>query len=140
MRRRILNVAAAVSLALCVALVALAVRSGRTFESVFLSLGQQTIGANSYAGELQFVLVGQASPSWAGHMKMRHEARVWKMLHFDCNLSPRYQGSPWFAALTLPDWALALPLGSLAWWFRRKACTQAQVGFAVEPVTSSKSG
>jgi hypothetical protein len=146
-RRRILNVGAAVSLGVCVALVALAVRSCWVIDGVALGVGQSQYFVYSVAGEIGYFSEGHGAtfhemtcsrtePDW-------DYLSGWKMVHFAFNPFPQMRSGPEqetpVAEVVFPNWTLALPLGCLARWFRRQARKLApQSGFAVEPLAAQK--
>jgi hypothetical protein len=151
-KRRILNVAAAVSLALCVALIALAVRSCWIDDSVRLGIGESEYYVFSLAGEIEFFLRGHWGSDYHEMMFSsgppgRDYLSEWKMVHFDFGHEsyPEMHGpgkvTPFVATAMIPNWALAAPLGFLAWWFRRKARKLVpRAGFAVESAAAQKPG
>jgi hypothetical protein len=139
-KRRVFNVLAAVSLALCVALVALAVRSCWVFDSVEVAIGSSQVGVESMAGELGFSVPDHGSGSSFVYSRFRPPSDggglifQWKMVHFAVHTRDWKPVSGFKVAIVFPNWVLAVPLGCLAWWFRRKSRRQTQVGFAVEQV------
>jgi hypothetical protein len=126
--RRLFNVLAVVSLVLCVALVALAARSCWIVEQFSVVIGQATVVVKTQSGEITAALVDE---QWAQHYVRRptepSDVARWKMIRFQCQ-----RGGAVRFVVMFPNWAMALPLGCLAWWFRRKGRKQSPQGFALQ--------
>jgi hypothetical protein len=138
-KRRVFNVAAAVSLALCVALLALAVRSCWIEEWFFVGVGSAQCVVRSSTAEMRIILLTNRFPTQSAEYKYGRvplpsgEISARDVIYFDC-----YAVAPHLHIATGPNWALAAPLGCLAWWLRRNARKLApRSGFAVEPITTA---
>jgi hypothetical protein len=139
LKRRLLNVSALVAAALCVGLVALAVRS-YWFEDYFVfHAGHSGFDIVSVNGEIEVNLSGRG-PQSNNIAHIRQPAQrvlfsYWKMTRFDFGYQswPQIRRVPFMVSVMLPNWAMAAPLGCLAWWLRRKARKLTpRTGFAVE--------
>jgi hypothetical protein len=140
MKRRLLNVSAWLAEALCVGLVALAVRSCWVDEDVRLTIGRSTLHAASMGGEIRLNYAAIREHRLWSYRRFDGPEKAlgyWKMMHFDYLWDySRPQGSPPFrlGMITFPHWVLVLPLACLAVSFHRKGRRRSQVGFAVQPV------
>jgi hypothetical protein len=136
-KRHLLNVAAVVSLGLCVALVALAVRSYWVEEYLLFHAGRTQLHIVSYGADLGVLLYGRGSSSYTisytRHPAIRSMFSPWRMTHFGFSYEtwPKLPRVPFMIDMMFPNWALAIPLGWFAWWSRRKT-RQPPRGFCME--------
>jgi hypothetical protein len=132
-----------VSLAVCVSLVALAVWSCWIEETILLPVPRSRLLVRSEVGEIGINYYWHWTSTSVIHTHGKPpelDLSNWRMIHFSFNRHswPQAQGNPFVVSVLFPNWALAVPIGCLAWWFRRKARKLVpQTGFAVESVATA---
>jgi hypothetical protein len=145
-KRRLLNVAAAISLALGATSLTMAVRSCWIDDDVIVAVSSLRIMLDSYAGVATIGVL--KSNRWAASEQSRYsknpvprgavfETKMTRF-YFRC-ADPLPYGDENVMTIVFPCWVPVAPFFCIAWWFRRKARKLApRVGFVVEPVAAQK--